>query len=97
MHRDMKQNPYDEQEKRVADYLHEITEGQMGGGDDPIGFLIASHNTLRIINKSVRDAADDWRERARSADGQGSYSSHERSIFAECARKIERIFNWEDK
>jgi hypothetical protein len=97
MDRDIKQNPYDEHEQQVADYLHEITGGNIGGGDDPVGFLIASHNTLRTLNKSVRAAADDWRERARSADGHGVYSSHERSIFAECARKIEKIFNWEAK
>jgi hypothetical protein len=40
--RDIDQIPYDRQERRVVDYLHQITH-EIGGGDDPIGFLIVSH------------------------------------------------------
>jgi hypothetical protein len=41
--RDMKTKPYTPDEQRVVDYINEITEGKIGAGNDPIGFLIASH------------------------------------------------------
>jgi hypothetical protein len=44
--RNFEQNPYSADEKKVAEYLWELTDGTVGGGDDPIGFLIASHNIL---------------------------------------------------
>jgi len=37
--RDITANPYDRQEERVAEWL---AQRGLGGGDDPIGFLIAS-------------------------------------------------------
>lgn len=39
--------PYTPEQTRVCDYLREITKDQIGCGDDPIGFLIASHRALR--------------------------------------------------
>jgi hypothetical protein len=42
--RDMVAKPYSPDEERVAAYLVEKTG--IGAGDDPIGFLIASHETL---------------------------------------------------
>lgn len=39
--RDFERQPYGRQEQRVAEYLSTIAG--IGGGDDPVGFLIASH------------------------------------------------------
>jgi hypothetical protein len=44
MERDFIANPYSIDEIRVANYIVELTG--VGGGDDPIGFLIASHAYL---------------------------------------------------
>lgn len=41
--RDMETAPYSPDERRVAEFLFDIG---VGGGDDPIGFLIASHQYL---------------------------------------------------
>lgn len=41
--RDIEKHPYSPEEQRVADYIAELTNNQIGAGDDPIGFLIASH------------------------------------------------------
>lgn len=43
--RDIDHDPYDRQEQRVAEYLS--TVAGIGGGDDPVGFLMASHAFLR--------------------------------------------------
>lgn len=48
--RDMTANPYTPDEQRAVDYLIKITKGLVGAGDDPIGFLIASHNYLRDMH-----------------------------------------------
>jgi hypothetical protein len=37
---------YSRDEQRVCDYIQKITKEQIGCGDDPIGFLIASHAYL---------------------------------------------------
>lgn len=44
--RDLDRDPYSTDEQRVADYLVEITGGLVGAGNDPIGFLIASHRMM---------------------------------------------------
>ena len=44
MERDMDARPYSPDEERVAKWLAETTG--IGGGDDPIGFLIASHESI---------------------------------------------------
>lgn len=46
MARDFEKNPYSPDEKRVCDYIQELTEGAIGCGDDPIGFLISCHSML---------------------------------------------------
>jgi hypothetical protein len=46
--RDFETHPYDVQEKRAVAYILQMTGNQVGAGDDPIGFLIASHNYLRM-------------------------------------------------
>ena len=50
--RDFEKNPYSPDEARVAKYLCERTGGSIGGGDDPIGFLIASH---AFLGERVKD------------------------------------------
>jgi hypothetical protein len=42
--RDVEKNPYSADEKRVAEYVVKLTG--VGAGNDPIGFLMASHATL---------------------------------------------------
>jgi len=44
--RDIEKNPYTKDEARVAKWLGDKTG--IGGGDDPIGFLIASHEELAL-------------------------------------------------
>lgn len=41
--RDFETNPYTAEEQRAADYIILQTGGLIGAGDDPIGFLLASH------------------------------------------------------
>jgi hypothetical protein len=71
--RDFEADPYSEQEKRVADYLVNLTAGQVGAGDDPIGFLMASHGyiieqqrqasvTIRALRDTINFVAR-WVER----------------------------------
>ena len=43
--RDFDDRPYSGDEKRIVEYLH-VLSPDIGGGDDPIGFLIASHQSL---------------------------------------------------
>ena len=54
MTRDFEQNPYSEDELKVIAYLQEIAP-EVGAGDDPIGFLIASHRTISRENKKHKD------------------------------------------
>ena len=57
--RDLDQQPYSEDEARVAKFLF---DKGAGGGDDPIGYLMASHDYLihqrnelrRTIEKLLR-------------------------------------------
>lgn len=51
--RDLETLPYHELEARVAGYLVELTG--IGAGDDPVGFLIASHAAL-VQKVSENDA-----------------------------------------
>lgn len=51
--RDIETAPYDRQERRVVNYLPTAI---VGGGDDPVGFLIASH-ALAQSEIDARDAA----------------------------------------
>ena len=42
--RDLDQEPYSPEEAAATEYLVHLTG--VGGGDDPVGFLIASHRDL---------------------------------------------------
>lgn len=48
--RDFEKNPYSKDEQRVCDFLQTIAP-DVGCGDDPIGFLIASYHYLIIQRK----------------------------------------------
>jgi hypothetical protein len=53
--------PYTPEEKRVSDYIQEITGGLVGSGDDPIGFLLASHAQLRFDHDDLKRQLEDAR------------------------------------
>lgn len=53
--RDLKDKPYSNDECRVVDYLY-LVAPDIGAGDDPIGFLLASHNWLMRERRSQRTA-----------------------------------------
>jgi len=54
---DDQQREYSPDEKRVSDYIQSLTDGAIGSGDDPIGFLIASHSALLAEQKSSMEVA----------------------------------------
>ena len=43
----MEAQPYTPDEQRVASWLVKLHDGLAGAGDDPIGFVLASHEALR--------------------------------------------------
>jgi hypothetical protein len=51
--RDLSTHPYSADERRVAEFLCELG---VGGGDDPIGFLMASHRLLADERSRCREA-----------------------------------------
>lgn len=52
MTRDFDANPYSPDEARVAKWIADLTGA--GGGDDPIGFLIASHELMALHRERLR-------------------------------------------
>lgn len=56
MMRDLDKNPYSPDEQRVVKFLGD--RGGIGGGDDPIGFLLASYDYLvernRLLTKETQ-------------------------------------------
>lgn len=60
-----------EERKRAADYILAASQDQLGSGDDPIGFLIASHAYLRrsYVDSSSVDVLRRIMEKLRSEDG----------------------------
>lgn len=51
--------PYSEDEKRVADYLQELLP-EVGTGDDPISFLLASHRTIVDERRDQVARQNEW-------------------------------------
>lgn len=52
--RNIEENPYTKEEQRVADFIVERSNGAVGGGDDPIGFLLASYALLSAaLDKAI--------------------------------------------
>lgn len=56
--RDLDQQPYSADEQRVVAYL---VERGLGGGDNPIGFILASHAYLVVHNHVLKDALKEVR------------------------------------
>lgn len=54
--RDLDKNPYSPDERRVATFLADLTG--IGGGDDPIGFIMASHAELARQRNLMRAALE---------------------------------------
>jgi len=50
--RDFEKNPYTHDEARVAKFFAELG---IGGGDDPIGALIASHQYLALERNKLQN------------------------------------------
>lgn len=53
--RDLDKHPYSPDEKRVAQWFF---DKGVGGGDDPIGYMIASHETLAAERNALRKQLD---------------------------------------
>lgn len=51
MSRDFDKEPYTREEQRIVKYIDEASNGLVGGGDDPVAFLIASHGALIAARK----------------------------------------------
>lgn len=81
--------PYNADEKIVCDYLMSIQDA-MGCGDDPISFLVASHNAL--VARGRDGVISTWLEAARYAgnerrglpphDAVGGYGDYGRGMAA---------------
>lgn len=54
MTRDLDKNPYSPDEQRVADWLCKRSGENIGGGDDPIGFLMVSYEYVMASNANLR-------------------------------------------
>jgi hypothetical protein len=53
--RDMKTSPYSTEEKRVVDFLVDaLEENFIGGGDDPIGFMLVSWRGAVLLQEAQR-------------------------------------------
>lgn len=50
--------PYSPDEQRVADWLVARTQGQVGAGDDPIGFVLASYEMMHDQLKQAEALVD---------------------------------------
>lgn len=44
--RDFTISPYSDDEKRIVNWMNKIANGTIGGGDDPLGFFMASYEML---------------------------------------------------
>lgn len=53
--RDDKKHAYTPDQQRVADYIAERSGGNIGGGDDPIGFVLASYEYLDATLKRLTE------------------------------------------
>jgi len=52
--RDIVKRPYTYEEMRVVDFIQVLTDNQIGGGDDPIGFILASYGYIQSENQELR-------------------------------------------
>jgi hypothetical protein len=54
--RDFDKNPYSPDEEKVAKWLVERSGGNVGGGEDPIGFLMVSYDYLVHQRNQIAEA-----------------------------------------
>lgn len=52
--RNIDEHPYSKDEDRVAEWL--VDKTGIGGGDDPIGFILVSHEYIAASNRRLRSA-----------------------------------------
>lgn len=57
--RDLDVNPYSADERRVVEWMHNRTH-DIGGGDDPVGFLLASYEMIWDQLQEARSYLRDW-------------------------------------
>lgn len=57
--RDLDKQPYSFDERRVAQFLFDLG---VGGGDDPIGFILVSHATLAAERNAANEAAGELQQ-----------------------------------
>ncbi len=51
---------YTKDQQRAADYLVELSGGNIGGGTDPVGFLILQHRFLRQEFRELKAEPKGW-------------------------------------
>lgn len=66
-HGEVFEKEYSSDEERVSDYIQEITNNQVGSGNDPIGFLIASHKHFVSECKLLRQSNDNLKTKLKQA------------------------------
>ncbi len=61
-------NPYTPDERRVVDHLLTITNGIVGGGEDPIGWFLASHDYAVLQRNEAWAALEEIQKLADTMD-----------------------------
>lgn len=79
--RDMKAKPYTPDEQRAADYLVKATKGLVGAGNDPLGFLIASHGYLRDMHTFDPSSKESIRARMNHYVYSGDLGSRDAALI----------------
>jgi hypothetical protein len=88
MDRDLDTNPYSADEQRVADFLFE--QGT-GGGDDPIGFLLASHASLAHERNVQAKEIEQLENFKRSFDGHVYVKNEDFSVLHKELRDLRAV------
>lgn len=81
--RDIEKQPYSADEQRVAQFFFDLGTG---GGDDPVGFIIASHQALAADRKALR--APITMQDIRLAAGEGPLSAHDVLVAANAVIRL---------
>lgn len=77
--RDFDTQPYSADELRIVKYLTEIAP-DIGAGDDPIGFILASHAQLVHDRKDDREEIERLREKLSEASWRADYIRNQSPI-----------------
>lgn len=81
--RDLEKQPYSPDEQRVAQFFF---DAGLGGGDDPIGFIIASHQALAAERNALRSPIT--MPDIRLAVGEGKLSAHDVLVAANAVLRM---------